>query len=62
MLEVSGTENPAELRRRHRDKIAQALENPFAWDAYVVTCAFSAQGHRIRFSRHPFDEAEHGKR
>jgi hypothetical protein len=27
----------------------------------VVVCAFSARGHRIRFSRHPFGEAEHGE-
>jgi hypothetical protein len=42
-------------------KVAQALANPFGWQAYVVVCAFSAQGHRIRFSRHPFEEAEHGE-
>src|SRR5262245_9720316 len=52
VLEVSGTEVPGELARRHRDKIAQACDNPFGWDAYVVVCAFAAAGHRIRFSRH----------
>ena len=57
VLEVSGTEIPAELGRRHREKVAQALGNPFGWDAYVVVCAFSAEGHRIRFTRHPFKEA-----
>src|SRR5438132_10335409 len=33
VLEVSGTENLAELGRRQRDKVAQALANPFRWDA-----------------------------
>src|SRR5262249_36612767 len=37
VLEVSGTESLAELGRR-REKVAQALANPFRWDAYVVVC------------------------
>jgi hypothetical protein len=61
VLEISGTENPAELGRRHREKVAQALANPFGWEAYVVVCAISAQGYRIRFSRHPFEELGHGE-
>lgn len=61
VLEVSGTEVPAELGRRHREKVAQARGNPFGWEAYVVVCAFSAGGHRIHFTRHPFEEAEHGE-
>jgi hypothetical protein len=61
VLEVSGTEVPAELGRRHREKIAQARDNPFGWDAYVVVCAFSHAGHRIRFSRHRFQEGKHGQ-
>jgi hypothetical protein len=52
MLEVSGTESRNELGRRHRQKLAQAARNPFGWNAYVVVCAFSSQGHRIRFSFH----------
>lgn len=52
MVEVSGTEVAAELGRRHREKIAQALENPFGWDAYVVVCAFTDTGHRIHFGKH----------
>jgi hypothetical protein len=52
MLEVSGTANRTELARRHRKKVAQAVANPFGWDAYVVVCAFSPQGHRIRLSFH----------
>lgn len=52
VLEVSGTESLAELGRREREKVAQALANPFGWDACVVVCAFSAVGHRIRFSEH----------
>jgi hypothetical protein len=61
VLEVSGTEVPGELGRRLREKVAQARDNPFGWDAYVVVCAFSAGGHRIRFIRRPFEETHHGK-
>ena len=56
MLEVSGTEARSELARRHRKKVAQALRNPLGWDAYVVVCAFSSQGHRIRVSFHHVTE------
>ena len=52
VLEVSGTETLAELGRRHREKVAQAKANPYGWEAHVVVCAFSEQGHRIRFSAH----------
>jgi hypothetical protein len=52
MLEVSGTELLAELGRRHREKVAQAVANPLGWDSYVVVCAFSNRGHRIRLSYH----------
>ena len=31
----------SESARRHREKVAQVLENPFGLDAYVVVCAFS---------------------
>jgi hypothetical protein len=61
VLEISGTEVLAELGRRHRAKVAQALANPFGWDAYVVVCAFSAQGHRVRFTKQPVREPKHGK-
>ncbi len=57
MLEISGTEIPGEFGRRHRQKVAQATLNPFGWDAYVVVCAFSPLGHRIRFSFHRVQEA-----
>ncbi|MBL8795619.1 MAG: hypothetical protein JNM56_17065 [Planctomycetia bacterium] len=53
VLEVSGTELPAEFGRRHRAKVAQARNNPFGWAAYVLVCAYAATGHRIRFSQHP---------
>jgi hypothetical protein len=62
VLEISGTEVPAEIGRRHREKVAQARANPFDWDAYVIVCAFSAEGHRIRFSKHPAQGAADGKR
>lgn len=52
VLEVSGTEMLGELGRRHREKVTQAKANPYGWEAYVVVCAFSAQGHQIRFSAH----------
>jgi len=57
VLEVSGTEDPSELGRRHREKVAQALDNTYGWGACVVVCAFSAKGHRIRVSRHDPAEA-----
>lgn len=37
VLEISGTEVTGEFKRRHREKVAQALANPFDWDAYVGT-------------------------
>jgi hypothetical protein len=60
VLEVSGTEVLAELGRRHRQKVAQARDNPFGWDAYVVVCAFSAKGHKVRFSKNRVEEPRHG--
>jgi hypothetical protein len=60
VLEISGTEAPAEFERRHREKVTQARNNPFGWDAYVVVCGFSSSGHRIRFSKHSVMEVENG--
>jgi len=57
VLEISGTEDISELGRRHREKVAQALDNTYGWGACVVVCAFSAKGHRIRVSRHGPAEA-----
>jgi hypothetical protein len=31
-VEISGTKVPAELGRRHREKVAQARDNLFCWD------------------------------
>ncbi|MBI3824178.1 MAG: hypothetical protein HY289_16040 [Planctomycetes bacterium] len=59
VLEISGTEVSTELGRRHREKIDQALRNPFKWDAYVAVCAFSGSGHRVRFSKNSVKEARH---
>lgn len=39
----------------------EARDNPFGWEAYMVVCAFSADGHRIRFTQHPFEEGQHGE-
>jgi hypothetical protein len=61
VLEISGTEVSTELGRRHREKVAQARDNPFGWSAYVVVCAFSHTGHRIRFSKHLSKEVGHGE-
>jgi hypothetical protein len=52
VLEASGTEVPAEFRRRYREKVAQATSNPFGWDACVVVCAFHDEPHRVRLSTH----------
>lgn len=54
VLEISGTETPSELARRHHEKIMQALENPFGFDAYVSICCFAANKHQVRFSYHPY--------
>ena len=56
VLEISGTETGSQLARRHREKVAQALANPFELDAYVVVCAFSPVAHLIRFSYHRWEE------
>ena len=52
VLEISGTEVLTEIARRHREKIAQALDNPLGLDAYVIVCGFAEKQHRIRFSYH----------
>jgi hypothetical protein len=59
VLEISGTERDSEFERRHRDKASQALANPLGWDAFVIVCAFSQEGHRIRFSFHRNEEIHH---
>ncbi|MFO0966825.1 MAG: hypothetical protein U0793_14730 [Gemmataceae bacterium] len=56
VLEVSGTEDAGELRRRQREKVAQALANPYRWDAYVVICAFGSEC-RVLISGHSWQEA-----
>jgi hypothetical protein len=61
VLEVSGTESLAELPRRQREKVAQALANPYRWDAYVIVAAFCAEGHRIYFSGHRWEESPYAQ-
>jgi hypothetical protein len=51
-LEISGTEQPRELARRHREKTAQMLDNPRGWNGYVFVCCFSATRPTIRWSYH----------
>jgi hypothetical protein len=55
VLEISGTETLSELGRRHREKVAQALRNPFGWGAYVIVCGFATPEHRIRLSAHALE-------
>jgi hypothetical protein len=57
-LEVSGTEHARELPRRHREKVAQLLENPRRWNGYVCLCCFSAAQRSIRWSYHTQQERE----
>jgi hypothetical protein len=61
VLEISGTESLAELGRRHRQKVTQALANPFRWDTYVVVCAFCGERHCVRFSGHRWEESRHAE-
>jgi hypothetical protein len=44
-----------------REKIAQALRNPFHWGAYVIVCGFASPEHRIRFSAHAWEESAHAE-
>jgi hypothetical protein len=61
VVEVSGTETVSELGRRHREKVVQALRNPFGWSAYVVACGFATAEHRIRSSGHAWEESGHAE-
>src|SRR5262249_12081454 len=61
VLEVSGTEVAREYEARHREKVAQARDNPFGWDAYVVVCGFFTTEHRIKFSKHIIEEMGYGQ-
>jgi hypothetical protein len=58
-LEVSGTEQPRELRRRRSSKERQVLANPFRWNGYVFLCCFHATERLIRWSYHT-QEPVHG--
>ncbi len=51
-LEVSGTETPRVLSRRHREKVAQVLRNPLQWNGYVMVCCFAPQRRHVRWSYH----------
>jgi hypothetical protein len=51
-LEISGTEQSHELPRRHREKKAQMLDNPWHWNGYVFVCCFSTERRFIRWSDH----------
>jgi hypothetical protein len=51
-LEVSGTEIPRALPRRHREKVVQVLKNPLQWNGYVVVCCFAPQRRQVRWSYH----------
>jgi hypothetical protein len=51
-LEISGTGQSRDLARRHRDKTAQLLANPWRWDGYVFVGCFAASRRLIRWSFH----------
>jgi hypothetical protein len=51
-LEISGTEQPRELGRRYREKVAQVLSNPVAWPGYALVCCFGTAPPLVRWSYH----------
>ncbi len=51
-LEISGTLRRRSLPRRHRQKVAQVLDNPRRWNGYVIVCCFAATQKIIRWSYH----------
>jgi hypothetical protein len=51
-LEVSGTEQPREQGRRHREKVTQVMSNPAGWPGYAIVCCFGATQRRVRWSYH----------
>jgi hypothetical protein len=55
-LEISGTEHGRDLPRRHRQKKAQMLANPWQWNGYVFVCCFEAAHRLIRWSYHTQEE------
>jgi hypothetical protein len=55
-LEISGTEHSRELARRHREKTAQMLANPWHWDGYVFVSCFQATSRVIHWSYHVQEE------
>jgi hypothetical protein len=57
-LEISGTEQNREFRRRHREKTAQMLGNPRQWNGYVFVCCFDPGHKAIRWSYHTQEEKE----
>jgi hypothetical protein len=57
-LEISGTAQRREVRRRHREKIAQMLANPWHWNGYVFVACFGAAPRLIRWSYHAQKEQE----
>jgi hypothetical protein len=55
-LEISGTQRSREFPRRHREKTAQVLANPWQWNGYAFVCCFSPVRRRIRWSFHTQEE------
>jgi hypothetical protein len=58
VVEISGTEQEGELRRRHREKASQMLANPRHWDGYVFVCYFGPARGLIRWTYHRQQEVE----
>ena len=61
-LEISGTEQSRELRRRHREKIGQMLANPWNWDGFVFVACFEPANRVIRWSFHTQEEHANASR
>ena len=55
-LEVTGTSNPREFKRRCREKAAQVLANPRQWDGYVFACCLHRRRPRLHWSYHEQEE------
>jgi hypothetical protein len=51
-LEISGTKQGNELSRRHKEKTAQMLGNPWGWNGYTFVCCFSPTRRVIRWAYH----------
>ena len=56
-LEVSGTDNPREIRARLREKRTQVLQNSLYWDGFVFLACFHPGKPTILWSFHHQEKA-----